>query len=285
MRYSAIFLIVTASCFVLQAVALHRVGGRTTKSESNYFSSIGRIQAGAIGEPEVMLLGSSITGRLPDRTNGYEGFANMGCDGGNAVSILHAIDKGLLPSAPVLIVEANTLNQALDGLESEIGIAITRTWFKVGVSLPCFSAYARPSAFVYSKLLKRKIGQFGSAGDKADLNISTNPVVLEKQAKATHEEERDLINDLLPVIQRLRERGIRIVFIWLPPERQTGYPVPPWIKSLVFQSGSEWWDLGADAEPNLVTLTDGIHMSAESAALTIRSIKKGLSAKSEEYIK
>lgn len=102
MRYPLILAITLALCFAAQSLALHLSGGRTAKSESNFFSSIGRIQAGAQGKPEVMVLGSSITGRLPDRTQGFHGWANMGCDGGSAVDALRAMDAGILPTAPGL---------------------------------------------------------------------------------------------------------------------------------------------------------------------------------------
>lgn len=277
MRYAFILLLALAGCFGLQLLALKAVGGRTTKSESNFFSSLGRIQAGTVGEPKVMLLGSSITGRLPDRANGYEGFANMGCDGGSAVDALLAIDQGILPLAPILVIEANTLPLALGGHPSEVGLAMSRPWFKVGTEFPLLSAYARPAAFAYSKLLAHKIGGFDSTNAE-DLKVSTVPTHLESPSKPILGAERALVDELVPAIARMQQNGTRIVFVWLPPGRGEGSPPPSWIRALVSESGSEWWDIGNDCDSSLVTLTDGTHMSASSAAKTVVTLRKGLNA-------
>ena len=266
-----------SACFLLQNLALRAVGGRTAKSESNYFSSLGRIQAGTVGKPEVMMLGSSITGRLPDRAKEFEGFANMGCDGGSAVDALRAMDRGILPQAPVLVIEVNTLGLALDGKATEIGRAMTSPWFRAGMEIPSLSAYARPAAFFYSALLAKRIGGFGEMESGADLEAASVPSEnIRVMETVLSPPEEALVGEIVPIIARLRENGSRIVFVWLPPGRVDESPVPPWIAELVSRSQAEWWDLGQDADPSLVTLTDGIHMSAPSAARTVNSLRGGL---------
>lgn len=268
-----------SGCLSVQLLALKGVGGRTTKSESNYFSSLGRIQAGARGEAEVMLLGSSITGRLPDRVNGFEGFANMGCDGGCAVDALRAMDRGFLPVAPVLVVEANTLGRALDPLPSEVGQAMSQPWFQAGIRVPMVSAFARPSAFFYSILLARKIGGFGDPSNGPDLEIHTVPgpfpADLAAEAEPTAEEIR-LGNEMVEILGRLKSKGSRVIFIWVPPGRGGDGKLPSWIARIIQGSGSEWWDVGHESAPGFIELTDGIHMSAGSAARTVRTLAKEL---------
>ncbi|MEK7950835.1 hypothetical protein [Luteolibacter soli] len=275
MTHAILIMLTLAACFGIQSLALRAVGGRTAKSESNYFSSLGRIQAGAVGKPEAMLLGSSITGRLPDRAQGFEGFANMGCDGGCAVDTLRAMDRGLLPVAPILLIEANTLQRALDPIPSQVGSAMKRPWFQAGMRIPAISAYARPSAFLYSILLAKKIGGFGDPESADDLRVSSHPVRLTAlSATNISPNEQALVGELVPLLQRLQEKGCRIVFVWLPPGRGANSPVPPYIAAMVGQSGCEWWDLGTEADPSLVVLTDGVHMAAPSAARTSRSLKR-----------
>jgi hypothetical protein len=277
MKHAVIVILTLASCFGIQALALRAVGGRTTKSESNYFSSLGRIQAGSTGKPEIMLLGSSITGRLPDRANGFEGVANMGCDGGSAVDALRAMDRGLLPAAPVLVVEVNTLHRALDPLPSEVGLAMDRPWFQAGMRVPGVSAYARPAGFFYSALLARKIGGFGDPVTGLDLDVSSRPGRPELAVdKDEIRGERALADEIVRLIQNLCARGSRVVLVWLPPGRGADSPTPSWIAKIIRDSGAEWWDLGTDADPVLVELTDGVHMSAASAARTVISLQKGL---------
>ena len=214
-----------------------------------------------------MLLGSSITGRLPDRANGFEGVANMGCDGGSAVDALRAMDRGLLPTAPVLVIETNTLHQAMNPRPSEVGIAMRQPWFQAGMRLPSISSYARPAGFLYSALLARKIGGFGDPVKGPDLELASRPqATAPAYDDARITTERELADEVVSLLKRLRERGCRTILVWLPPGREQGSQPPAWIAKIVNDSGSEWWDLGTDADPQLIELTDGVHMAADSAA-------------------
>ena len=263
-------------CFATQHLALRASGGRFTKSESNFFSSVGRIQAGTVGTPEVMLLGSSITGRLPDRANGFEGFANMGCDGGSAVDALRAMDRGILPVAPLIVVEANTLERELNGQSSEVAAAMEGGWFWAGKKVPAFSAYARPAAFFYSILLARRTGDYGDPASGEDLKVSSLPMPLERNlAMQLSNKEAALKEELVAITCRLKERGCGVVFAWLPPARGEG-KIPEWIHALIVDSDSLWWDLGNEADSSLVTLTDSVHMAAPSAARTLISLREGI---------
>lgn len=274
MRNAIILLLTLTACFIVQALALRNSGGRFTKSESNFFSSVARIQAGTYGKAEAMVLGSSITGRLPDRAQGFAGWANMGCDGGSAVDVLTAMDAGILPVAPRLVIEANTLQLALDGKPTEIGRAMKGTWFKVGMKVPSLSAYARPSAFFYSKLLERKIGGFDpSQGDDLGVTGPPQPILTPNQSDLTPE-QFDLIQKVSGIMNRLRERGSQAVIVWLPPARRDAPSPPSWILEMARQSGVPYWDLGQQAVPGTVTLTDGVHMAAPSAARTMVSLMK-----------
>lgn len=276
MNYALSLVFVLAACFGAQSLALRAVGGRTTKSESNYFSSLGRIQAGALGNPEVMLLGSSITGRLPDRANGFDGFANMGCDGGSALDALRAMDRGILPNAPWIVIEANTLHLALAGRPSEVAAAMERPWFRAGMNFSGVSAYSRPSAFLYSRLLAGKIGGFGTEGGLPDLGVSSLPApVTESPGTPLAEAEENLVREMVAILGNLRSRGTRAVIVWLPPAR--GNPgVPDWLLELALRADVPFWDLGQEAQPGTVSLTDGVHMSAPSAARTVNTLRQGI---------
>jgi hypothetical protein len=274
MRYALPLLLTLAVCLIVQSLALQASGGRFAKSESNFFSSLGRIQAGAQGKPEVMLLGSSITGRLPDRAQGFPGTANMGCDGGSAVDALRAMDAGILPTAPTLIIEANTLQLALEEMPTEIGQAMQGTWFKVGMKVPALAAYARPAAFFYSKLLARRIGGFDQASGDGDLGTSSRPMMIHDAAGVTlTQRENELIDEIAGILGRLRSKGSQSILVWLPPARGDGSPPPAWILEMARRSEVPYWDLGQEAAPGTVTLTDGVHMAAPSAARTMRSLE------------
>jgi hypothetical protein len=267
-----------AACFTAQTLALRASGGRTVKSESNYFSSLGRIQAGAQGRPELMFLGSSITGRLPDRAQGFPGTANMGCDGGSAVDALRAMDSGILPSARKLVIEANTLHLALAEEPTEISKAMRGPWFQVGLQVPNLSAYARPAAFFYSTLLARKIGGFSEAGSIGDLGTTSRPCIPAPVADADlTPREAALVEEIAGILRRLRESGTDATIVWLPPGRSDDSAPPVWIREMARRSGVLYWDLGQEAAPGTVTLTDGVHMAAPSAARTTVSLTRQLS--------
>lgn len=274
MHYTLVLVLTLTACFAAQIFALRAVGGRTNKSESNFFSSIGRIQAGASGKVDAMILGSSITGRLPDKAQGFDGWANMGCDGGSAVDALRAMDEGILPTAPLLVIEANTLQLALNTKPTEIGQAMRKPWFKVGMELPALSAYARPAAFFYSKLLEKRTGGFDLEAGK-DHGVTSQPEMVQKQPEAElTAPQQELIGEVRGILARLKIKGIEAVIVWLPPARSDNSPPAKWILEIARQCHIPYWDLGQHAAPETVTLTDGVHMTASSAARTMRSLGK-----------
>ena len=275
MRYIFTLTLSLAACFAAQALALRSSGGRFTKNESNFFSSIGRIQAGAQDGIEVAFLGSSLTGRLPDRSHGYEGVANMGCDGGSAIDALRAIDRGILPAAPILVIETNTMIRAVDPTPSMIALAMERPWFRVGMDVPLLSAYARPSGFFYSILLAKKIGSFDT-GDAPDLRVTSKPGPVAEPARDWNDDKEALIVEIAEISQRLKKRGTTTVFIWLPPGRPEGQAPPAWMVAMAARSGSPWWDVGKHADRSLIELTDGAHMAAHSAARTVNTVMQAL---------
>jgi len=276
MRYLVILLLTVALCFGAQSLALRLAGGRTLKSESNFFSSLGRIQAGAHAKQKIMVLGSSITGRLPDSAQGFAGISNMGCDGGNGIDTLRAIDNGILPSAPWMFVEANALGLSLTNKPTEISKTMKGPWFQLGIGHPSVSAYGRPAAFFYSNLLARKIGAFPREEAERGFQTGTAPVLL---GQPSHPDltsvETALISEVSAIIQRLQRSGSKFIFVWLPPARPDSKP-PEWITALAESSHSYWWDLGQNVPLQDVKLTDGVHMDAASATRTTGDLLRAI---------
>jgi len=279
-RYSIIITLSLVFCFVAHGFVMQRSGG-AAKGESNYFSSLGRLQSGARGNPEVMVLGSSITGRLPDRNHGFDGWANMGCDGGSAVDALRAMDAGILPAAPLLIIEANTLHMPLEP-NVGIGDGLRETWFQLGIKIPSIASDARPASFLYSKLLAHKIGSFETADIDGDLGVGSRPeLVTRNSSLELNPAQEALVEEVRSILERLQNKGSQAVIVWLPPARKGGDFRLALSREMARRSGSPFWDLGQEAAPGTVQLTDGIHMAATSAARTMRSmreIRKGSAA-------
>jgi len=274
LSYIVPFALTLAACFGIQTLALRFVGGKTNKSESNFFSSVARIQAGIRDHPEVMLLGSSITGRLPDRTGGFEGVANLGCDGGSAVDTLRALDCGLLPSASVLVIEGNTLYRSVGGHQSEIAKAIGSPWFQVGRQIPNLGATARPSAFAYSQLLVRKFGSsLGMEGPI--LPINSRPV-LASTATSLGSDDQILVKEMVEVCEHLKSRKVSLLLVILPSGDGSTLASRQIPMALSHAAGVPVWDLTVGLPANAVKLTDGVHMDPASAAASLRTIMREL---------
>lgn len=252
-------------------------GGRTTKSESNYFSSIARIQTGA-AKPiaKVFLAGSSLTGRFPSRSKEFPEVANLGCDGESATVVMRAIDKGILPLPHVLVIEGNTLYKDQGAGNSLVGGVMNSTWFQLGCKVPNLGATARSSAFAYSILLERKVGRADS-GEKTRLPVEAIPVIQNKSdAPALTEDYENLTDELTEIAARLQTRGAKLLIVQLPPGAPPESPNTRIPYELSRKAKIPILDLAKDLPPGAVTYTDGIHMAPASAAAALRSIMDAL---------
>ncbi len=267
------FLAIFAACFGLQTLALRASGGKTLKSESNYFSSIARIQTESQSGPKIMLLGSSMTGRLGDRASGFEEFANLGCDGGSAMVTLRAIDQGILPAAPIIVIEANTLAYELQGRGKEIAAAIRTGWFQIGMKTPNLGATARPAAFAYSYLLGRTGDEAGEAVDEL-LPITSNPAVLSPaDSPPLDDKSAALVDEMAAIIGRLRNKGSEVFLVHLPGE-PPDQPKKEIAIALACQSATPWWDLTEGLPDGAVGFTDGLHLDASSARKVMLTLQR-----------
>ena len=264
-----------ALCFLTQTLGLQAVGGETAKSESNYFSTIARIQTGSTRSPKAILLGSSLTGRMADRAARVDGIVNLGCDGGSAAVTLRAIDRGLIDAAPVVVIEVNTLAYDLDGRGSQISEAISGPWFQVGRQHRNLGATSRPTAFAYSWLISKKEGP--PAPIERSLPIQSRPALYPGPgSEGLTPMEAGYVDELVDIIDRLQGRGCRVVLVMLPPGEVEGSAELRVARALGERSNAEWWDLTRGLPEDTVLFTDGRHMEAESAAMTMGTLQKGL---------
>ena len=276
MNYPSILAFSLLSCFGLQTLALHLVGGRTTKSESNYFSSIARIQTGT-AEPvaTVFLAGSSLTGRFPSRSEEFPEVANLGCDGESAAVVMRAIDKGVLPLPPVLVIEGNTLYREQGAGDSLVGQVMDSMWFGVGRKITNLGATARPSAFAYSILLERKVGGVGG-GERLPLPVGSTAVLPPPSGEILPAKAQAVVSELSEIIGRFKARGCKMLIVQLPPgaDAEALYTKIPY--ALSRETGVPMLDLAKDLPPGAVKYTDGVHMAPASAAAALRSIVMAL---------
>lgn len=279
LRYLSGLLGMFAICFGVQSIALRASGGKTVKSESNYFSSIARLQTESQGKPQVMMLGSSLTGRLGDRAQHFDGVANLGCDGGSAVVTLRAMDNGTLPTAPLLIIEANSLSFELEHRGKEIGEAIDSRWFGVGIKTPSLGATARPTAFAYSWLMARSSGN-SAPTDMEFLPIDTQPGIQDpSSAPDLDAKEAAVVDEVAAILGRLRKNGSDILLVMIPPGAKADSSQMRIPLALAAKSGIPWWDLTAGLPPDAVDYSDGLHLDAASAQKVMLTLMRQVGMK------
>ena len=275
MAYLLPFAISLSACFGLQTWALTMSGCTTTKSESNFHTSLGRIQAGvAFPKPKIFLLGSSRTGRMPDRNSGFPGVANLGCDGGNATITLRAIERGTLPTPNIIVIEGDTLLHAIGPSGEEVANALSSWWFRLGTKIPNISSNARPAAIVYSLLLTRKLGGFETAVGPSVPDVS--PPEAAHQNVFLDRSASNLVAELSGIIERLKAQGCQFLIIQIPPEApqdSLNVRIP---LALSRATATPYFDLTEILPPASINYTDGIHMAPTSAAAALRSILKAL---------
>lgn len=272
-QYLLGFLTVLAACLALQAFKLNAAGGSTTKSESNYFSTVARVQTQAEGDVKMLLLGSSLTGRLADRAVRFPGIGNLGCDGGSAMITLRAIDSGRIQAAPMIVVEANTLSYDLDGRGADIEMAIDSEWFDVGRKVKTLGATARPTAFAYSWLMEKKDGKPVPPED--GLPISTRPGVLTGRIDI-NPDEQVFVSELCALFARIEAKGSKVLLVMLPPGETEGSLEKRIAEAVAIQSGVSYWDLNSGLPDDAAGFTDGRHMDAETAGRTMKTLSQEL---------
>lgn len=275
-RYCSAFIITLAVCFVTQTILLHASGGRTRKGESNYFSSIARLQTGIAPLPRMMLLGSSMTGRLPDRAAGWEGVANLGCDAGSAVTALRAIARGAFPVPEAVVVEANTLVMGMRAKPGEIDQSIGSAWFWAGVHVPQVGATARPAAIAYSALLVSRTGSFGQKAARVSGTVA-RPMPWPREEPLSAEDER-LATELIDLLVQVRNRGARLMLAELPCRRADKADWIAIVRQVSRRADCALVDLTAQLPSEAIAFTDDVHLDAASAALCLESLMQSFAS-------
>lgn len=269
LKYPVALIATLGALFGGQSLAIRSLHGGALKSESNYFSSLARIQAGTAGNPAVMFLGSSLTGRLPDRRGGLAAVANLGCDGGSALEVLEAMDRRELTPAPCVVVEGNTFYRALAG-RSPLAKAMAGRWFRLGSRVPQLGAVGRPSGFVYSALMDWRFGS-GNAADGGSRRAAGGPTP-PPPVELTTPAEQDLVKQVAGLLRRLAAAGTRVIVVLLPPGAAADTVNFRLAAGTAAAAEVGWWDLTREFEPGEIRFTDHVHMDRASALTVTRMI-------------
>jgi hypothetical protein len=254
-------------CLTIQTVLLFANPDRPKKSESNFFSSIARLQTGIAPLPRIMLLGSSMTGRLPDRAMGWEKVANLGCDGGSAVTVLRAIADCKFPAPEAVIIEANTLVMGLKSQQSEIDEAIDSSWFWLGVRFPQVGAIGRPASIAYSQLLARRLGSYVKTSRPA--NTPVPPATAWHTVLLLSPEAENTAARLCDLFNRVRSRSVKIAIVQLPCRREQRTDWIDIVREVSRRTGAAFIDAANRLPAGSLRFTDDVHMDAATASLCL----------------
>jgi hypothetical protein len=256
-------------CFGLQAVCYYGLGWKTGKGESNYFSTMSRFQAAAHPAADIAFAGSSITGRLPGREVGNEKIANLGSDGGPALDGMRMLVAGKIALPRWLVMETNTMYGGVGFGESLISRNGQGPWFLIGSRCPLLGASARPSAMLYSQLLRRPavllaepVSLVTNVPENANVNDMTD---LEKLR----------LQQYLTAIADLRSKGVQIILVKIPAGAMNDrerHLVSCSIAQIQKDRTIFYLDVDAQIPRDKLVFTDGVHMAPESAAKVLTSI-------------
>ena len=214
-----------------------------------------------------------MTGRLPDRSQGFVGVANLGCDGSSAVDTLRAMDAGILPSAPVLIIEGNTLYRSVNAEPNEIARVMDSPWFNIGKHVQNLGATARPAAFVYSKLMAHKLGA-GRQTATIEITPSNAPSIPIGSPPTLSHAESLLIDELFALLSRLKNRGSKFIITVIPPGGNSDSASVRLPMALALKAQVPYWNIHHGLQEDTISYTDGIHMNPSSAATIMTLLSK-----------
>lgn len=264
--------------FLLILVLVHAwlIGGAnqpSVKGESNYFSTLARLQTAArVETPQIAFVGSSLTGRFPMECLGRKGI-NLGCDGGSSLDSMLLLSSGSFKVPPHVVIEANVLESDSTSLR---GIA-EGGWFKLGVELPGFSAAYRPSSLFY-RCLKQSVSHLDSgvnmrAAQWAAFRERPKVPVSKHEIKDASLAEYARITEL---VVALKKTGCRVMVVWIPNGRGRGELSQKQVgqaEQMAADCNVPFFDLRELDELKLVDYTDGVHLDERSAANVVQLIE------------
>lgn len=259
------------ACAILQWSGAYGFGWKSSKTESNYFTSLARFQAAASGAPaEVTLVGSSISGRLPGKEADNPAAANLGTDGGCLADGMRMLVEGRIKAGKWVILETNTIERAVKYEASPILKAVGGPVFQAGARIPLFSYQARPSGMLYNGLLKRP-----PAGATLQ-HFPFNRSVLPKGIQPRDGVEKKQLDELIHMIATLRASGSRVILVEYPsaPIRPEGREITDRATAYVAEVADvPFVNLDQQIPHEDLQFTDGVHLAPGSAREIVDSLQ------------
>ena len=249
-----VILVIAAGVVLLNWLVVRSLGFEAPFSATGYHSNLSRLHDfDDAGEPEVLLVGSSITGRfLPSYFSGGAGeVVNLGLDAaGSSTSAEIVLEGSVKPK--VLVLESNGLRKA----PNDAGLIIMDTRntasYHIAAAIPPVRPGFRPSDVLYSRL---KVWKDSRGGQKL-------PEFDPAKLPATRWDP-DYVNALL---DDLRGRCDRLVIVNYPSISQSDPDLVVLLRDLSARDESiVYLDLHEEMKDEGLRFTDKVHLAAPSA--------------------
>lgn len=256
-------------------------------AESNLIANqIGIQEAARADDPDLVLVGSSLTVRLQagvlGREAGLPEVVQMGLNGSGSVMGLQLLGElGVRPG--FLVVEANSLSRAANQNEQTLLHHLDEGVFWLARALPWVRAKNRPSSLLYHRLKQWRDGRL------PPLPVGEREVVppgfAQGQGGDRSEETLAIASRVGTLVERLEVPWERVLLVMLPDrgrERSRSYAVA---RILVEQHGAKILDLKGWEEPGDYRYADGLHLNApggRKASIQVARALREMGAASRE---
>lgn len=251
-------------CALIQTAFLRYNKGKSAKGESNYFSSLARVQNAAMAPARIALVGSSITARLPDRSQNFDDVVNLGIDGGCALDGLQLLCDQVVVVTDVVVVEVNTLAVGLHSSSVSVSDQDFGKWFVWGAKFPLLSYQARPSSQSY--MFAKNVLSHDSAPIAESWEIILKPEEFnQKNLLSLENLESTRVDQLCHWIEILQQRGLKVVMLQYPPASGQLSKEFVMAENIARRCSVPLYDLGKLQEELNISFTDSVHMTSASA--------------------
>jgi hypothetical protein len=260
---------------------------RAQLAETNFQANLIRLQTFFFEPPpHSVLVGSSMTGRL--LPSYFEGtslarMANLGLDGSGTLFALELIRTN---PVPVVIIEENTFLRPPNSNETLLAATLAGFNFRVCKYVPLMRAKSRPSSILYTWLkLRSKEGTVGVTTEPLPTSESDTNSLPSPSQDAGYEAVHTQLHD---GIKQLLDHGCRVVLLRLPSGRSvasTNDRAATLSEALAREFNLIRVDLGREcaSRGELLTYTDGIHLSSGSARQASRLLAEVLASRSSSF--
>jgi hypothetical protein len=253
-------------------------------AETNFEANLIRLQTFLFEKPpHAVLVGSSMTGRLlPSYFNGTRlaPTANLGLDGSGTLFALELVRTN---PVPVVILEENTFLTPPGSNEQLLAQTLSGFNFRLSKYLPLLRAKSRPSSALYTWLKLR--GREGTTAASPEPRTPSTSAVAPLPGPSEDAASEAVHVQLRNGIKQLLEHGCRVVLLRLPSYQPTHDRASALSEALAREFNLVRVDLAQEcaSRGELLTYTDGIHLSAGSARQASRLLAEVLARKSSSF--